>query len=253
MRSIIQLCGLPALAAAIAAGSSMPVGAQEAPGPPMEETARNSLGPGSWSVQFQINRVLKAVSIGSLDVSVKRHFTRRSAVRFGVRIDADFEGSASDQFVEFTNMEDEWVDTDEELDYSDLMLLFEALYLGYFRPEGDVSLFLGAGPVLGFSRITSDRTRSFYYADGSTSSDHNTSYYRSWIAGGLGIVGAEYFITRRFSIHAEYRVSLLYERGTGEQTADSGGGSSYDRTFETTTREWSLDAGMVLIGLSGYF
>lgn len=243
--ALLLLAAMAAVPAAAAAGTPQGGGAGSG--------GEDPLRPGSLSLQLQVTRSHTLDSFGMLDVSMKRHLTERTALRFGVGLGLGVDNSASDQLAEYTRLDDEWVDTDEEWDLDRIELIVEALYLRYFLPEAGVSFFAGAGPAAGFSRETSDRTRTFNYSNGGSVTEESGEYARSWIAGGLALVGAECFVTRRFSIHAEYRISMLYERTTSEQTVRSSVGVSWDRRVETTTREWRLDAGDVLVGLSAYF
>lgn len=225
--------------------------AQEAP-PPEADTALNSLRPGAWAIQFQVQGGSANV-FGVTDLSVKRQLTKRSAVRLGIRLDVSIENRTSENDVVFLEADDEWSEEETQWDTDNLTVLFEALYLRYHRPDARLSMFAGAGPVMGYLRNTSDRLRTIYYSDGSALVETVTNNDSGWTAGGLGLVGAEYFITKSFSIHTEYRISLLYQRRTGEESTRREDGGPWDRSYDTTIRAWELDAGIVFIGLSGYF
>ncbi|MDD3643632.1 MAG: hypothetical protein PHQ19_09250 [Candidatus Krumholzibacteria bacterium] len=239
------------IAVLTAAAWTAPVRSQEGP-PPENDATANSLRPGAWAIQFLVEGGSTNI-FGVTDLSVKRHLTKRSAVRIGVRVDVNFEDSNSEFDLVFLEAEDEWSEEETKLDSDNLTVLFEALYLGYLRHEGRLSIFAGAGPVTGYLSSSSDRVRTIRYADGSSLVETFTDSDSGWTAGGLGLIGAEYFITKSFSIHTEYRVSLLYQRRTGEESAYREDGGAWDRRYDTAIRTWELDAGIVFVGLNGYF
>src|SRR3972149_5445120 len=53
--------------------------------PPVEKKRPNSLKPGAWALQFQISDNFRSFSgLQGFGVSVKYHFSRTNALRFGV-------------------------------------------------------------------------------------------------------------------------------------------------------------------------
>jgi hypothetical protein len=185
----------------------------------------NSLRDGAWALQFSINGGdFFSLSSFAGGVSVKRHFTPKSAVRAGVSFDA--EGSTYGA---------------QESDSRGVSL--SILYQRYVNPTADANLYWGVGPSGRFDDDVQETHR-----------DSLTTVNESelWSAGLSGVVGVEWFAARVISLHAEYEAAARYT-WVGEST-------EYNRLGESpvrSTREsegWSIGAGStVRFGLSVYF
>jgi len=208
----------------------------------------NSLYPGSWSLQFQITGEIGLKPFNGMIVSVKRHFSERSALRLGVRLDFDWNSNATSALTEVADTVYDWQDLTEERDYQQFMI--DLSYLRYVKPGSYVNFFWGAGPLVGFSRSTrtAERTR------GENISSTVDEYMRSWSIGALGLVGVEWFLSKSFSFHAEYRASFAYSSSVAEQNAlEVHPPNSQNYHSENEGDRWDFQSMSVILGLSVYF
>jgi len=217
------------------------------------DTARHSLSPGSWSMQFQINHG-SSTMFGGLDVSLKRHFTKRTALRFGIGLDVASDNSTSEEGWFYTTGED-WTLREYTNDSDDLDVRLETVFLGYLRPDARVTMFVGGGPFGSYERSTGDRTERRLDSDDDWMIQTYTTRDKShgWGLGGVALAGVESFLTERFSLHAEFRASLVYKRIYYTYAIDEDDRTPQDRIQERETKEWELRVGTVLVGLSMYF
>jgi len=210
----------------------------------------HSLEPGSWSLQFQINDNIGLKSFNGMNVSAKRHWSDRTAIRVGVGVSVEFadqsqndaqsddDNSASGELSDDANSQSIWLD---------------ALYMRYLKPGSTVNFLWGVGPLVGFSRRHDEITSTDTYGDGTMESRRDI-FGRSWSLGALGIIGAEWFLTRSFSFHTEYRASVSYRHSYDQSTRTNiSGSATSENSHESDSGLWRFGGGGVLLGLSVYF
>lgn len=207
----------------------------------------NSLKPGSWSIQFQISDEFGLDPFNGMAISLKRHFSEKTALRIGMDLN-----------IESENLEDERLRTyDDTLTYTDARteendhqsIEINSLFIYYPSPEKSINLFLGAGPLFRLSRKTGEtdiiETPGFERT-------RISSWSRTIALGVLGVGGVEWFARERISFHAEYRASLKYRMIDYDRT-DTYYDSGVKRKNEGERNEWNFGGVIVTLGVSLYF
>jgi hypothetical protein len=214
---------------------------------------KNSLQPGSWALQFQLEQEFSLEPFDNLILAMKKHTSRHSAFRFGFDLDLEF---AEDDDQESRVYADTiWSAVNTTFDRNLQRLELDFMYLNYPNPDALVNFFWGAGPLVMLSRSEINTERSYDWADGRSEIQLMENWSRSWSVGGRGLVGAEWFVTKAISFHAEYRISLRYINSRHENTnirERLDGPNSVD-TNEGTDEKWDLDAEQVILGVNLYF
>lgn len=193
-----------------------------------------ALHTGAWALQFQIDDNFQLSPFQGAVLSLKHHYSDRSAVRLGLGVSLDskdFDATASEQ---------DSLLRKEERDDSSQFVRLDLQYIRYTDPASPVKMLLGGGPFASLSN--SDHERKL-----EPSSIKNES--TSWVAGLSGLVGVEWFPASMISLHAEYGIEFYYRRDktTSETIAP------VRRSSEQTGNTFDLRAKGVLFGLSAYF
>lgn len=189
----------------------------------------NSLRGGVWALQFAITDF---VSLDEFDggVSLKRHFSDRSALRLGVDGGAGSSSSESELYYE------------QEADNDSYRVRVSAIYQRYINPTAEANFYWGVGAIVGYQSSSRE-------AVADSSSRYNEASTTD--VGAQAIAGIEWFATRVISLHAEYSGAVFYskreatdeQRRTGYQTI----------TYKEESDGWSTGLGGVRFGLSVYF
>jgi hypothetical protein len=189
----------------------------------------NSLKAGEWALQFAIIGDVFHLDEFAGGVSFKRHFSAKSAIRFGI------EGRAFQASSDFSN-----ITTEEER--SGYGLFLSTIYQRYIDPEADANLYWGVGPVVGWDEFTTETTRD---------SSWSTSVHTAYEVGLTAALGIEWFATEVISFHAEYSANGVFRREESETEAQAIGYpmARSTRIYDT----WSIATGGVKFGLSVYF
>jgi hypothetical protein len=178
---------------------------------------RNSLFGGSWSMQFKFMHDFMLTDFEGALISAKRHFTDKSALRFG--LDLGFSKS--------------WTDPDTNT----FAVGIAIQYIYYSSPNAPVNFYFGFGPMLEYDRF---KTETEYY--------ESYKYEREWSLGILGTWGVEWFATKNISFICEYGAGLERLSFYQERSADGGAHiTTYDKS------EVKLYSNSVDFGISVYF
>jgi hypothetical protein len=199
-----------------------------------EDERANSLTAGSWALMFGIseNFTLDPFTGGSL--SVKRHFSDKSALRAGI----DFGVGSSENTAENTATTP--VQQTRNNDHRAFQL--EGLYQRYTSPGRPINFYWGAGAYGGYS----SRTREAL-VDSTFTRNETTSYS----VGATGLLGVEFFAARAIGIHAEYRGNLGYSWSESVAKRERPGATPGDLRIDAYG--WSFGGGYLRFGLSAYF
>jgi len=191
----------------------------------------NSLRSGVWALQFDINGDLLSVDEFSGGVSLKRHFSAKSAVRLGIGLD----GYTSSEEAENSLGDINDVDRDAYEVYLEMLLQ------RYVNPGAPVNFYWGVGPYVSFFHTNSDNV---------TETQSSSSETDRLGVGARAMIGVEWFAAREISLHAEYTVVGGYFNAESTQSV-SGPGSSSSSKDESDG--WSFNTDGVRLGLSIYF
>lgn len=209
--------------------------------------AKESLRPGSWSLQFGIGNDFRLQSFDGLMISCKRHYSANSAIRLGVDLSAALRNSKSDLYTHLYPV----YRTDEDAD--GLTIDVSAMYLYYPSSGRRVNLFLGIGPDIGYWRDKSVRERmERQYDTGIDYMETRSSYRYAIHAGAKGALGVEWFATKDISLLAEYGAVMAYSYSFAEHVTENHG-TGLDRYSHLISRQLQLTHSSVKFGLSVYF
>lgn len=204
---------------------------------------RNSLTKGSWSMLFQVDVNLQVVSFEGLTVSLKRHLSKKTAVRFGVGLGF----RATDDEVDVNTGGPYYGDTNivqATLNQRYYSFLISGNYLIYPKPDANINLYFGFGPR---GRYTYSK-REYSYDAGEIGSYVD----KGWSAGVNGVFGCEWFPVHYLSFIAEYSAYAQYVQNDGSHTM-------YDITRKVLSRYnrsfkgFEFVGNTAKLGLSLYF
>jgi hypothetical protein len=187
---------------------------------------------GAWALLFQIDDNFTIDPFQGAVISVKRHYSDRSALRLGLGLAFDMDEISS------TISEMDTVKATSKSDGSSQFFRVDLQYVRYANPTAPVKLLFGGGPLVSFSNSDDERT---------TGTGSDTVESTAWVAGITGLVGVEWFAASRISLHAEYGMELTYRHSTAKST------NSAQRTSEQTRKDGDFRSRGVLFGLSAYF
>jgi hypothetical protein len=182
-----------------------------------------------WALQFRVYNLFD-LNIdgfqGSL-ISAKKQYSAGRAFRFGL----DFGASISRQDTEL-----ETSSISRDLNRSQQTTNAIAQWIRYPVHDGTLRAYWGAGPTVGFSRLTSSSETS----EASSGSEDSDRW--SLRGGAVGVVGAEWFVRSRISLTAEYQSGFTYQYTRRTDESSTG-----------TEHQFRLGSRAVLVGLSLYF
>lgn len=207
---------------------------------------RNSLKPGSWSLQFGITDEWDLESFEGAAISCKRHYSNKSAVRISLGTSA----SSRDGDSELLDRQRDG-ESFSESDASSLAFDLTVLYLYYPSPDKRVNFFVGVGPDIGYS--WSERNDGAQSCQEQICVDtRRTSTSNSVSLDARAVLGIEWFATENISFLAEYSTHAGYRHATGESETRQREPerSTRSESNEDTFRFGSYD---VRVGLSVYF
>lgn len=195
---------------------------------PDSSAAKNSLHKGAWAVQFGIDKDFTLTNFSGASFTIKRHFSKNIALRFGVSLrlsDYDSRLNIADTLISGIN--------GYENDFG-----FNLLMQYYLNPGKEFKVYFLAGPIF-----------SYGYGKSSSASynSYTTNFTRKYISAGGEIgFGAEYFVFRTFSLFAEYSAYVAYS-----QVEDYVSYELISSKLESSSTSFNFDN--VRFGLSVYF
>lgn len=225
---------------------------------PKDSVKNNALVPGTWAMQFQINKLFQSKNYNGFTFYGKYQNNRHNAVRAGFGL--NFMNLKSADFVNLAYigilLEDPRnVDTNTKYDYNSQQYSLTFQFIEYPYINSNVLFYLGAGPDLGYSRNVLKANFSYTYPP-----YYDSNSLELWSVGIAGVLGAEWFFTRNMSISAEYDIIAEIEWGTLD---DITGNVFYNSQTKTNTQQeirtghnpsnFRISANNVEFGLSFYF
>jgi opacity protein-like surface antigen len=221
---------MPCIAAALCVAVTTPAFAGDRP---------NSLRDGAWAVQFGIGDNFRLTNFQGSSFAIKRHVAERNAVRVIADVGFGTSNTDSDEASGTSRRE-----VDNDFASGDLNVLFQR----YINPDDDVAIYWGAGPIVGFE-WSDDVIRNVQILSGEAATSERED--RDFSIGLAGVLGAEFFVIERISLHAEYTVSSRYIDSRTTRTTTDQDGQKREETLDGSS--WRGDNGNVRFGLSAYF
>ncbi|MCP4581471.1 MAG: porin family protein [candidate division Zixibacteria bacterium] len=194
----------------------------------------------NWALELKFNNFS---SLENFLFAGKRHFSKNSALRISVEIDAHAYKTDSDM-----NIADPFDTTDYETEqissYFDLTIGTQVI--SYSSLKKDLRFYLGAGPQFSYNKYIRDIERTDiqgYYQE-----DENTY----WGVGISSIFGIEWFVAKNVAFLAEYGANFEFGRAISEQTRIDNDGES-DHKESSEEDRFSFDGSEAKFGLAFYF
>ena len=213
-----------------------------------EKSRKNSLEPGAWAIQFQIEDDIGLKPFNGMIISLKRHFSSHSAFRLGFNLDLRYDDSDRDNT---TTRADSLIYTNyDNYKSNSESIQLDLMYMNYPNPGAAVNFFWGVGPLVRFSRSNAESESRRSYQD-ETAFWYREDKARSWRVGALGAAGVEWFATKGISFHAEYRATASYGKGKSESFRLEPDGDTSSITGNSESADF--DGVNVILGLSVYF
>ncbi len=195
-----------------------------------QDEALNSLYDGAWAVQFRISENFTLSTFSGSIISIKRHYSERSALRAGLSLSLAALDAQSDRELTDTTIT-------SNHDSNAYSVRLELQYMRYTNPQGRLSPYWGVGPLVGYGDSSSKD---------SFGGDTFKRDSRAWELGLIGSLGVEWFPARYIGLHAEYGLSFTYNNQKDTRKSPSG-----VQTDKSTV--WRFGGEGVLFGLSIYF
>ncbi len=234
------------------------IGALLAPSPALaqdaaEEGPKHSLRSGAWAVEFEVQPKLSGY-YGAAGVAAKRHFTMRSALRFGILVAIDDSDAEGTSYLDTGNPYGTTLATGEIENYSDRRDVSLFFHFIRFLGVGDrFGIFLEAGPT---ARWISEE---YGYVDTYPVPQriHRRARDRdSWNYGLDAGAGFEWFFSRRLSLAGRYGISALLTDTdqTGFYEFYDLNGGYWDRRLDITHSDgFNVQTTPAVISLTAYF
>lgn len=191
-----------------------------------------------WALQFQAGYNLQIQAFNGMTVSLKYHFSEKTALRFG----AGYYGRTNDGQVEHKNVfEDNYSD---EINYQ---YQFNGAidYIYYVNPFSRFNIFWGIGPSGKYS---------YGYDEYPVSDEELIHVYenKEWAVGLNAVLGAEWIPVSDFSLFAEYNAVGYYgkTRGLAKEVSKEG---CYIEKYIHSSEKWEFNGNRALLGISVYF
>lgn len=205
-----------------------------------EDMSENSsLKEGVWAMQFQIEGFFNLKAFQGTTISVKKHITDKSALRFGIGLSLNI----STEDYNTTLYQNDYASDYQSRDIHENRLNVSSQYLYYLLGETGVNLFFGVGPLLDYSWYKSEYNRDTLMESRKSNS---TGF------GVIGIVGVEWFAVRSISFHAEYSTSANYNWYESTNLRESFNPSKTDES-KSKRKYFNLSPQPVRFGISLYF
>jgi hypothetical protein len=201
---------------------------------------KNSLVEGAWAMQFQMSSYFTLSSFQGTIISVKKHLTDQSAIRFGVSTTLNIsDDNAHRELITFSNYVN-YNSYDNHL----YRLSINSQYLYYLLGSTDVHLYVGSGPEI-------------YYSWDKSEYEGDTARYASRdISSGFGmsgVIGVEWFATSSLSLHAEYSTIARYTWTDNKREFTNFNITKVPEIKWSSGNYFSLSPSYIKLGLSAYF
>lgn len=212
------------------------------------QAKETSLKDGAWALQFEIDEHFQPVSFDNSMISVKHHFSDKSAWRLSARLSTEwggYDGSSGENYM------DDYYISDRETDKANVNIDVTIQYLRYPAPEKDVNLFWAIGPLFRYSDSHSESQETNNYWDGVIYGQMEID--RNLFAMGVSsAIGVEWFFHKQFSLLAEYSVDLSMEWSKYKNNMWNLE-QAHIRNIEESSSTFSFRYNTVKFGLSAYF
>jgi hypothetical protein len=216
-----------------------------------DDSSKSSLNKGSWSLQFQISRNFTLDTFQGSNISAKRHFSPKHALRFGIGLTAstqDFNRESQEDNNYHSERKDEVEDNYTQIDIN-------CYYIYYANPGKQINVYFGVGPLGGYSDFDRSQMGNQIIQDTLYYDIQDSRKVNGYSIGIHGLIGVEWFVKKEISIHAEYGSAFSYVKEDSEITAIriSSQNDEDKKTSKTESSNFEFHSSGVMFGISVYF
>ncbi len=205
----------------------------------------NSIQKGAKALQFQIDKDFTLSSFQGSLISYKWNSSDKTAWRIGLNLDAEKQECSSDNTYQDTLISE----SDDNRKSCGIGITTQ--YVIYPYPEKNIQLYYGIGPIANYN-YGKIKQKQICIIGPDERVISTTSKRISWSVGASLIAGLEWFVKKNISIHAEYGISLKYEKYK-ETSHEKYSDSSDERKMSDSSKRYLLNPMKVRFGLSVYF
>jgi hypothetical protein len=178
-----------------------------------------------WTLEFGVSSNFTLTSFQGTTISLGRYISDHEKIRFGANISMTTQRSENESFYYDTLGGAHPYGTANSYISNSIRLSLQ--YLSYETPYENIAIYFGVGPVAGYSYSRYDASYPWSY---------------QYTAGVVGSFGAEWFFSKKLSLHAEYGLNATYAWTRSES-----------ETSKSTTKSFGIGGQSVLFGLSVHF
>ena len=209
----------------------------------------NSLHKNKLAFQYESGFNFTGKSIIPVVLSLKYHFTDKSALKFSVGFNPGERGFDMRHNFDFGRYNNDTMNYNGRFNdhHGNIERLnFTLDYLLYPAPKKEINLFFGLGPRFGTG------TQYFKYPENAERDSAQSYRNNSWSIGLNGLAGAEWFVTRSISLYTEYSISAGYQKRDYWDADYNSTAGTYSFTEQKSSRFRITDLSARL-GFSIYF
>lgn len=187
-----------------------------------------------FALQFQITKNFTLGSFNGGTISAKYHFSNSNAVRLGITLNLDSRDDNYSNFLRDSLTQKNYI----SLSGSNIGINLQ--YLFYKQGTTDIWYYFGGGPFI---------STNFYKNEGHDRKGQNIYTKDNTTSFGISFLfGVEWFVSKNFSLSAEYGLSIKSYKETYESK-----NSLYEKLNKKDSKGTSLNYSSIRLGLSVYF
>ncbi len=187
-----------------------------------------------FALQFQIGSDFTLGSFNGNTISAKYHFSNSNAVRLGITLNLDSHDETYSYFLKDSLVQKSYMNLSRNI------ITINLQYLFYKQGTTDIWYYFGGGPFIGTNFNKND--------------NHNVKGQKGYAkrdetSFGINLLfGTEWFVSKNFSLSAEYGLSIRNYKETHEDK-----NSFYETLHKNDRKGTSLNYNSIRLGLSVYF
>jgi hypothetical protein len=181
-----------------------------------------------WTLEFGVSGNFTLTSFDGAVISMGKYISDHEKIRVGIHTAYSYRKTENES--NFNSGDTLTVSNRQAISNANGSAMITLQYLIYETPYENIGVYFGIGPVIGIA----------------LSYPQANSTYKQYTVGLLGSFGAEWFLSNKISLHAEYGLSAMYRWYKSEATQSNSKSS-------TTNTLVDISGESVLFGLSVHF
>jgi hypothetical protein len=214
---------------------------------------------GSQALEFGLSGLFSVGSYIGNTIALKKFSSPHSATRYALNISSDGYQLSGDshEFEYYPSIGDSTVDStsfDNTSKNRRQDIFLSVQWLKYKKPYGNLSLLLGAGPLIGFDQSIRENAIDPRQRTGESNWYDNNDMSTAIYLGLVPVVGVEWFLHKNISFHSEYYTLMKvgWRTATQDNTREYDSGSWYKADSELSGVYYSVRS-YARAGVAFYF